>query len=163
MKIATAGCGLILVLLAAACGTGKPAGAGPGPTDTAGTSPSASPLAPPKSPSETATPTESPAPPHFGTPEAAMRYLAVAWNKDDLVSLRHVTNPSARSELDAMHSEATNLRLTKCVRRPEGDYQCYFAHDYPKTSHKTGTGQAVFLVGPALTPGWYMTVFQRCG
>jgi hypothetical protein len=92
-----------------------------------------------------------------------MTYLAVAWNNNDMVSLGHVTNPAARSELKAMHSEATNLRLTKCVGRPQGDYECFFAHDYPEALHKTGTGQAVFLVGPALTPGWYMTVFESCG
>ncbi len=26
----------------------------------------------------------------------------------------------------------------------------------------TQTGHAMFLVGPADTPGWYMTVFESC-
>jgi hypothetical protein len=159
MKIVTAGCGLVVVLLVGACGVSRPVGGGSGPSRTA----ESSTTAPALSPSGTPTPTESPAKPHFDTPEAAMTYLAVAWNDNDLVSLGHVTNPAARSELNAMHSEATNLRLTNCVRRPQGDYQCFFAHDYPAALHKTGTGQAIFLVGPALTPGWYMTVFESCG
>src|SRR5262249_14340726 len=46
---------------------------------------------------------------HFDTPEAAMRYLAAAWNADDQVALRHVTDPSARDQLDGMHAEAANL------------------------------------------------------
>jgi hypothetical protein len=105
-------------------------------------------------------------PPHFDTPEAAMRYLALAWNNNDLVSLRHVTDPSARSQLLSMHSEAVNLRLDHCTKRPQGDYLCTFSHDYPPGTSTTiagGVGRAEFVVGPALTPGWYMTVFQSCG
>ncbi|MHB8467483.1 MAG: hypothetical protein ACYDH6_00815 [Acidimicrobiales bacterium] len=104
--------------------------------------------------------------PHFDTPEAAMTYLAAAWNANDLVSLRHVTNPAARAQLDAMHSEAINLRLDHCTKRPEGDYECTFRHDYPAATPTTmpgGVGEAAFLVGPADTPGWYMTVFEHCG
>lgn len=107
--------------------------------------------------------------PHFDTPEDAMRYLAAAWNANDLVSLRHVTDPSARDELDAMHGEASNLRLERCEPRVGvGDYTCTFAHDYPPGASTTvpkeqNKGEAVFLVGPADTPGWYMTVFESCG
>lgn len=96
-----------------------------------------------------------------------MQYLAAAWNANDLVSLRHVTNPAARAQLDALHSEAVNLRLDHCdARVGQGDYICYFHHDYPPNTPTTipgGIGRAVFLVGPAATPGWYMTVFQSCG
>jgi hypothetical protein len=104
-------------------------------------------------------------PPHFDTPQAAMTYLAAAWNANDTVALRHVTNPAARDALDAMHAEAVNLRLDHCDERPEGDYLCSFRHDYPAgtATAEPGGGQAVFLVGPALTPGWYMTVLQSCG
>lgn len=107
-------------------------------------------------------------PPHFDTPEAAMAYLATAWNASDQVSLRHVTNPSAREELEGMHEEAVNLQLNRCERREgQGDYVCYFDHAYPDGYvSKTPSGEpapAVFLVGPADTPGWYMTVFQSCG
>jgi len=110
-------------------------------------------------------PDTSPGSPHFDTPEAAMTYLAEAWNADDLVSLKHVTNPAARDELDAMHSEATNLRLDRCeLNEGVGDYTCYFDHDYPASHESAGEqGQAVFLAGPADKPGWYMTVFESCG
>jgi hypothetical protein len=103
--------------------------------------------------------------PHFDTPEAAMTYLAAAWNAHDLVSLKHVTDPAARDQLDAMHNEAVNLRLDHCNIQPAGDYECYFDHDYPllHTPPSGGPGQAEFLVGPADEPGWYMTVFVGCG
>jgi hypothetical protein len=107
--------------------------------------------------------------PHFASPQDAMRFLADAWNRDDLVSLKHVTNPAARDELDAMHGVATNLQLKRCDKNPIGDYTCFFAHDYPvrpsttaPLSHHGDRGEAVFLVGPADTPGWYMTVFESC-
>jgi hypothetical protein len=108
----------------------------------------------------------SPLPPHFDTPPAAMTYLAAAWNSHDIVDLDHVTNPAARAQLVAMHSEAVNLRLDHCTGRPQGDYLCYFNHDYPASTATTlpgGQGQMVVLVGPARTPGWYMTVFVSCG
>lgn len=118
----------------------------------------------------TPTHTNTPVPPknpgvHFATPEAAMRYLATAWNHDDLVSLKHVTDPAARTELLGMKTEATNLRLNHCTRNAEqGDYTCYFDHDYPKGYTGTkGEGKAVFTVGPADRPGWYMTYFESCG
>ena len=105
-------------------------------------------------------------PPHFDTPQAAMTYLAAAWNSHAIADLDHVTNPAARAQLVAMRSEAVNLRLERCTGRPQGDYVCYFAHDYPASTVTTlpgGQGQMVVLVGPARTPGWYMTVFVGCG
>lgn len=129
-----------------------------------GTGAAATTTAPPTS---VATTTSTvPKPPHFDTPEAAMAYLASAWNRNDLVELDHVTNPPARALLASMHSEAVNLRLNHCTRRQQGDYECFFDHDYPAGTSTTladGVGQAEFLVGPALTPGWYMTVFIGCG
>jgi len=106
--------------------------------------------------------------PHFDSPEAAMRYLAAAWNANDLVALRHVTDPGARQQLDDMHTEAIDLRLDRCeARQGLGDYTCYFDHEYPSSypveNRRADGGQAVFLVGPADTPGWYMTVFESCG
>ena len=98
-----------------------------------------------------------------------MTYLAAAWNSNNTVELDHVTNPSARAQLANMHTEATNLQLDSCNPRPgQGDYVCTFSHSYPSgfssvTKDPGGKGQAVFLVGPATTPGWYMTVFQSCG
>ena len=96
-----------------------------------------------------------------------MRYLTDAWNRKDADALRHVTNPGARDELDAMHAEAVNLRLDECYPRPgHGDYECTFIHDIPKnvpTSVPNEQGRAAFVVGPANGPGWYMTVFEYCG
>jgi hypothetical protein len=102
--------------------------------------------------------------PHFGTPQAAMTYLAAAWNDNNIVDLDHVTNPAARAQLSAMHSMAVNLALQSCTRNPPGDYTCTFTHNYPPNykGGKPGHGHAVFLVGPALTPGWYMTVYESC-
>jgi hypothetical protein len=94
-----------------------------------------------------------------------MTYLAAAWNARDDVALGHVTNPAARTALNAMHDEAVNLRLDHCDRRTQGDYLCYFNHDF-SSKISAGTmsgGHAIFVVAPALTPGWYMTVLQSCG
>jgi hypothetical protein len=110
-------------------------------------------------------PDTSPGSPHFDTPEAAMTYLAEAWNADDQVSLKHVTNPAARAELDAMHDVATNLRLDRCeLNEGIGDYTCYFDHDFTttRTTVEGEDGEAIFIAGPADKPGWYMTVFESC-
>ena len=120
-------------------------------------------------PSPTPTHTNVPVPPttgpHFATPQAAMRYLASAWNRNDITALKHVTDPNARMALDAMHSEATNLALDRCTfTKARGDYECYFTHDFPKGYvSETGHGTAEFTVGPARKPGWYMTYFIDCG
>jgi len=107
--------------------------------------------------------------PHFGSPEDAMTYLADAWNRNDLTDLKHVTDPSARGALDDMHKVAVNLRLNHCeLNKDRGDYTCYFDHDYPAHASTTMAmddplmGHAVFTVGPAATPGWYMTVLESC-
>ena len=102
----------------------------------------------------------------FATPEAAMRYLAQAYNGNDGAGLRKVTTPSARLALEGMRSEAVNLRLDRCARQPAGDYVCTFTHDYPVTPGQkkpNGHGSATFTVGPATAPGWYMTVLESCG
>jgi hypothetical protein len=101
---------------------------------------------------------------HFDSPEAAMRYLASAWNRGDITSLKHVTDPAARDLLQDMHREAADLKLDRCEVNPgEGDYECYFTHGYPEGYTKTGQGTARFRVGPADRPGWYMTYFEECG
>jgi hypothetical protein len=159
---------LAVVAACAGCGTASTAGsvnAGSGANKSSTGAPVSTPAPPPASTGVASA--TSGRPPHFDTPEAAMTYLAVAWNANDIVSLRHVTNPAARSQLDDMHKVAVNLRLDRCEpRQGLGDYTCYFTHDYPAGTPTTmagGTGHAVFLVGPADTPGWYMTVFQSCG
>jgi hypothetical protein len=100
--------------------------------------------------------------PHFDTPQAAMTYLAAAYNSDDITALHRVTEPRAFSRLMRMRSDAVNLRLESCTANPRGDYTCYFRHDFPASEHKPGHGEAVFISAPALNPGWYMYQFQSC-
>lgn len=121
-------------------------------------------------PSDEPIPTYTPTPPpsssvHFETPEAAMRYLADAWNRGDLKSLKHVTDPEARARLQEMHREATDLKLDHCTyTKGRGDYECYFTHGFPEGyTHENPIGTAEFTVGPADRPGWYMTYFVDCG
>jgi predicted lipid-binding transport protein (Tim44 family) len=123
---------------------------------------------PPAAPSAPASPAPSPtaAPgytgPHFDTPQAAMTYLADAYNAGDLTALHHVTDPQAFNRLMSMRSDALNLKLKYCTPNRRGDYTCYFRHDFPASEHKTGHGQAVFIAAPARNPGWYMYQFQSC-
>jgi len=100
---------------------------------------------------------------HFDTPEAAMSYLAAAWNRNDLAALCQVTNPNARFELNDMHREAVNLRLKSCDQFKVGYYNCTFIHDYPPRMHKSGTGRAWLVAAAADNPGWYMTIYEGCG
>ncbi len=99
--------------------------------------------------------------PHFTTPQAAMRYLTAAYNRNDLVSLRHVTTPAARVDLLAMRSQAVNLQLAGCTPGA-GDYTCTFTHDFPPARHQSGQGHATFTAAPADSVGWYMTVLESC-
>jgi hypothetical protein len=124
-------------------------------------------------PSRTPSPTPDPIP-SFSTPEAAMRFLADAWNRRDLVALKRVTNPVAREALEFMRHEAINLRLEHCdYNGDRKDYDCSFTHDFPADykGHDHGAsykqaevpGTATFVVGPASRSGWYMTVLADCG
>jgi len=166
--------GLALALAVAGCGDGRssPAGAAhipalaPVPMASATTPPARTTPDAPAAPSPPAvsgsrTPTPKPAL-HFATPEAAMRYLAAAYNRNDLPALQKVTNPPARAALVEMRQEATNLQLSGCSQRPRGDYLCLFRHDFPEHRHRAGHGQASFLAAPADKPGWYMTVLLDC-
>jgi hypothetical protein len=162
--------GALLLALSAGCGGGSASGqrAAAGASTTAGTEAATS------TSSTAVTTTSAPrlvnGKPHFETPEDAMRYLAAAWNANDIVSLKHVTDPSARDQLNAMHGVAVNLQLKRCEPRAgAGDFTCTFSHDFPPRPSTTvpedtsKPGEAVFLVGPADAPGWYMTVFESCG
>ena len=108
------------------------------------------------------TPASGYAGPHFDTPQAAMTYLAAAYNSDDITALHHVTEPRAFSLLMRMRSDAVNLQLKYCTLNPRGDYTCYFRHDFPASEHKPGHGEAVFISAPAHNPGWYMYQFESC-
>jgi hypothetical protein len=110
------------------------------------------------------TPTRTYDGPHFDSPEAAMRYLAAAWNRHDIGAMKRVTTPDGRGALIGMYDEAVNLRLDYCTARAgQGDYDCHFSHDYPAAKHNKGVGHAEFVAGPARNPGWYMTIFVTCG
>jgi hypothetical protein len=102
---------------------------------------------------------------HFASPEASMRYLATAYNRNSFEDLKHVTTPTARANLLAMRTQAVNLQLLGCsANAGRGDYTCKFSHDYPAAMHRSGKGQpAVFTVAPADRVGWYMTVLDGCG
>ena len=100
---------------------------------------------------------------HFDTPQAAMGYLAHAWNVRDYAALCTVTNPAARYLLVNMHREAVNLRLHACEKNGVGSYVCTFFHDYPARMHKSGHGRTWLDVAAAEKPGWYMTVYEGCG
>jgi hypothetical protein len=105
----------------------------------------------------------APPTPHFTTPQASMRYLAAAYNRNDLASLMHVTTPAARHNLLLMRANATDLQLSGCTANAaRGDYTCAFTHNFPVASHRSGSGQAHFTVAPATRPGWYMTVLEDC-
>jgi type IV pilus biogenesis protein CpaD/CtpE len=104
-----------------------------------------------------------PGSPHFTTPQASMRYLAAAYNRNDLASLMHVTTPAARHNLLLMRANAPNLQLVTCAANAgAGDYSCAFTHDFPVAAKRNGHGQAHFTVAPADRPGWYMTVLDDC-
>jgi hypothetical protein len=121
---------------------------------------------PTPAPPRTPTAPRTPAPPprlHFSTPQAAMRYLTAAYNRNDLVALGHVTTPIARVNLVAMHRTAVNLQLIGCsLNAVRGDYLCTFRHDYPAAMHLTSQGHAHFTAAPADKFGWYMTVLNDC-
>ena len=115
---------------------------------------------------EPVSPPRVPTPPpalQFATPEGAMRYLAAAYNRNDLAALMHVTTPAARHNLLFMRPNADNLQLVGCTANAgRGDYLCGFTHGFPAAMHQSGTGHAHFTVAPADRVGWYMTVLDDC-
>jgi hypothetical protein len=66
-----------------------------------------------------ATPTAPAAPRqlHFATPQAAMRYLAAAYNRNDLAALKHVTTPP-RAQFVLIHDRGrveAGSRWPRCL------------------------------------------------
>lgn len=162
-----------LMILVTACGAGSPhpasasgrpqhATAAAKPARQAAPSPAASPA-----PATPAGPAGSPAPaapaaaytgPHFGTPQAAMAYLATAYNDDDTAALHAVTNAQSFRSLQSMRATDVDLKLTSCRPTGHGDDECTFRYTY------VGEGQhaarnAMVTAAPALNPGWYMYRF----
>ncbi len=109
--------------------------------------------------------------PHFDTPQAAMAYLADAWNGHDVQEIDYVTDPAGRAQMDSMAAQMPHLTFKSCTQNPAGDDTCYFTHDIvPSTSPTTypdpggyPAGEAVFTVAPAEQPGWYLTNVIHCG
>ncbi|MCU1601015.1 MAG: hypothetical protein JWO22_1724 [Frankiales bacterium] len=159
---------LLLLALTAACG-----GASSTPHAVLGSAPSSAPavVQPVSRPAVTAKPSPSLAPrPHFRTPQAAMRFMARAWNDGNAEHLKWVTEPNVRNDLQLMHREAMNLRLKSCEKDDSyvrGDYLCTFVHDYPVGYQgyrgPGGVGSATFVAGPVSRTGWYMTEYITCG
>jgi hypothetical protein len=159
-----------LMILITACAAGSPhppnasgnrpqhATAAAKPARQAAPSPAAS-LAPAAPPA----PAGSPAPaantgPHFATPQAAMAYLATAYNSDDVAALHAVTNAQSFTSLQSMRTTDVDLKLTSCRPTGHGDDECTFRYTY------VGEGQhaarnAMVTAAPALNPGWYMYRF----
>ena len=159
-----------LMILITACAAGSPhhanasgnrpqhATAAAKPARQAAPSPAASPA-----PAAPAAPAASPAPaattgPHFATPQAAMAYLATAYNSDDMAALHSVTNAQSFTSLQSMRTTDVNLKLTSCRPTGHGDDECTFRYTY------VGEGQhaarnAMVTAAPALNPGWYMYRF----
>lgn len=118
-----------------------------------------------RNPTATSAPTAPAAPRqlHFATPQAAMRYLAATYNRNDLAALKHVTTPEARNNLLFMRPNADNLQLAGCTANVgRGDYLCGFTHGFPAATHQAGIGHAHFTAAPADKVGWYMTVLNDC-
>jgi hypothetical protein len=141
--------------------------AAPAPQVAAPTDPAVptSPISHRRSPTATSAPTTPAAPRqlHFATPQAAMRYLASAYNRNDMAALKHVTTPEARNNLLFMRPNADNLQLVGCIANPgRGDYLCGFTHGFPAATPHASTGHAHFTAAPADKVGWYMTVLNDC-
>lgn len=102
-------------------------------------------------------------PVHFATPQAAMRYLADAYNRGDVVAMHHVTTPNSFKQLQGMRSEAVHLKLESCRATGHGDFECSFQHRYPASLHDNGYGASSMIVAPADRPGWYMYTLEDCG
>ena len=104
--------------------------------------------------------------PMFATPEAAMRFLAMAYNTKDEASLKKVTTPEAREALEDMRPIAPRLTFEECIRT-DGIYYCNFTHTYPEGSrHDHGDdhehGTAGVQLAAADKPGWYMRFLISC-
>ncbi len=156
---------MILITACAAAGSPHPASAsGNRPQHATAVAKPARPAAPsPAASLAPATPAGSPTPaaytgPHFATPQAAMAYLATAYNSDDVAALHAVTTAQSFTSLQSMRTTDVNLKLTSCRPTGHGDDECTFRYTY------VGEGQhaarnAMVTAAPALNPGWYMYRF----
>jgi hypothetical protein len=162
-----------LMILVSACAAGvphQPSASTPRPRHTAVAAaarqpvptPAASTLAPTAPPTAPSAAPVAAAPaytgPHFTTPQAAMTYLAAAYNSDDTAALHAVTGPQAFASLVTMRSSDTDLQLMSCAPRQQGDYVCSFRYSGPPRGPKASR-TAMLIAAPAVNPGWYMYQF----
>ena len=113
-------------------------------------------------------------PPHFTTPDAAMRYLVAAYNLHDLKAEMHVTTPDSRAALENERQWVNTFSFHSCTVNPGGgDYSCQFDMVSKVKTTDQGTdsfgadvqqmGEITVLVAPAQRPGWYMYYNEGCG
>lgn len=113
-------------------------------------------------------------PPHFTTPDAAMRYLVAAYNLHDLKAEMHVTTPDSRAALENERQWVNTFSFHSCTLNPGGgDYSCQFDMVSKVKTTDQGTdsfgadiqqmGEITVLVAPAQRPGWYMYYNEGCG
>jgi hypothetical protein len=161
-----------LMILASGCASGAPhqaSGTGARPQQTTATvapsppapTPSASRPVPTASPATGSTGSTSAAytGPHFTTPQAAMTYLAAAYNSDDATAMHAVTDAQAFTSLQAMRLSGVDLQLVSCTPRQQGDYVCTVRYSGLGSSSNSEHRAAMLIAAPALNPGWYMYRF----
>jgi hypothetical protein len=166
-----------LTILASACASGGPhqaSGTGARPRQATAVAPSTpAPVPSASRPVPTATPTtgsmgsasptDSPARAyagrHFTTAQAAMTYLAAAYNSDNTTAMHAVTDAQAFTSLQTMRSSDAALRLVSCTPRPQGDYVCTVRYRGPGSTSTSEHDVAMLIAAPALNPGWYMYRF----
>jgi hypothetical protein len=159
-----------LMLLASACTSGPPhraSVAAPRPRHSAAAAPASrpEPTLAASQPAAAASPgTGTTVPeytgPHFDTPQAAMTYLAAAYNSDDTTALQAVTGAEAFTSLQDMRASDLDLQLVSCWPRRTGDYVCSVRYNTSASSPHPGTSRVAMLIAaPALDPGWYMYQF----
>jgi hypothetical protein len=158
-----------LMILASGCASGAPhqaSGTGARPQQTTATV-APSPPAPTPSATRRPVPAASPATgstspaytgPHFTTPQAAMTYLAAAYNSDDATAMHAVTDAQAFTSLQAMRYSEVDLQFVSCTPRQQGDYVCTVRYSLGSSSNSEHRA-AMLIAAPALNPGWYMYRF----
>jgi hypothetical protein len=119
------------------------------------------------------TPASSSAP-HFTTPDAAMRYLAAAYNSGNEVAIRHVTTPDSRTQFESERQWVQTFRFRDCTANgaPTWDYNCVLDITAnvpgvpPNIDATTGLvvmDEVALLVAPAARTGYYLESNEGCG
>jgi len=112
--------------------------------------------------------------PHFATPEAAMRYLAAAYNSGDETAIRHVTTPDSRTQFEAERQWVQTFRFRECTANgaPAWDYNCVLditanvpgvSPNIDATTGLVVMDEVALLVAPAARTGYYVEANEGCG